>query len=117
MWLRRHRRIAEARNPLRAARDTFDTLGAVTWGTRARQELRAAGEASRDRTMDLLDGLTPQELQIAQMAAEGLTNKEIGLQLYLSHRTIGSPLYRIFPKLGITARSQLRDALERVIES
>jgi DNA-binding NarL/FixJ family response regulator len=57
------------------------------------------------------DRLTPQELQIAQLAAEGLSNREIGHRLYLSHRTVGSHLYRIFPKLGIAARSELRDAL------
>jgi DNA-binding NarL/FixJ family response regulator len=55
--------------------------------------------------------LTPQELQIALMAAEGLTNREIGQKLYLSHRTVGSHLYRIYPKLDITSRFQLRDAL------
>jgi DNA-binding NarL/FixJ family response regulator len=57
------------------------------------------------------DRLTPQELQIAQMAADGLSNREIGHRLYLSHRTVGSHLYRIFPKLGVSARSELRDAL------
>ena len=55
--------------------------------------------------------LTPQELQIAQLAAEGLSNREIGERLYLSHRTVGSHLYRLFPKLGVTSRTQLRDAL------
>ena len=55
--------------------------------------------------------LTPQELQIAQLAAEGLSNREIGERLYLSHRTVGSHLYRLFPKLGVTTRAQLRDAL------
>ena len=112
LWLRRQRRATDARIPLRAARDTFDTLGAVPWSERARQELRATGETSRRRTHDLADALSPQELQIAQLAAAGLSNKEIGQQLFLSHRTIGSHLYRIFPKLGVTARSHLRAALE-----
>jgi DNA-binding NarL/FixJ family response regulator len=58
------------------------------------------------------DLLTPQELQIAQMAAEGLSNREIGQKLYLSHRTIGSHLYRVFPKLGITSRAELRQVLD-----
>jgi DNA-binding CsgD family transcriptional regulator len=111
LWLRRHRRAADARAPLRAARDAFDALGAVPWGERARQELRASGETSRRRSYDLTDSLSPQELQIAQLAAAGLSNKEIGRQLFLSHRTIGSHLYRIFPKLGITARSHLSAAL------
>ena len=107
-WLRRQKRVAEARVPLRAARDGFDALRAVSWGDRARTELRAAGEASRRRTPEARDELTAQELQIARMAAEGLTNREIGEQLYLSHRTVGSHLYRIFPKLGVSSRSQLR---------
>lgn len=110
-WLRRRRRVAEARAPLRAARDAFDAIGASPWSDRARQELRASGETSRPRTPELRDRLTPQELQIAQMAAEGLSNREIGHRLYLSHRTVGSHLYRIFPKLGIAARSELRDVL------
>ena len=110
--LRRQRRAADARAPLRDARDAFDTLGAVPWGERARQELRASGETSRQRNYDLTDALTPQELQIAEMAAAGMSNKEIGRQLFLSHRTIGSHLYRVFPKLGITARSHLRAALQ-----
>jgi DNA-binding CsgD family transcriptional regulator len=112
IWLRRQRRAADSRTPLRAARDTFDALGAVPWGERARQELRASGETSRRRTYDLSEVLSPQELQIAQLAALGLSNKEIGQRLFLSHRTVGSHLYRIFPKLGITARSHLRAALQ-----
>jgi DNA-binding CsgD family transcriptional regulator len=109
-WLRRRRRSIEAREPLRGAIDAFDALGATRWGHRARQELRATGETI-GRHADARDRLTAQELQIAQLAADGLSNREIGERLFLSHRTIGSHLYRIFPKLEITARSQLRDAL------
>lgn len=109
--LRRQRRIAESREPLRAARDAFDVLGAVPWSERARRELRASGESSRRRTPDTIDQLTPQELQIIQLAAGGLSNREIGQRLYLSHRTVESHLYRVFPKLGITSRSQLGSAL------
>jgi len=112
LWLRRQRRHVDARAPLREARETFDALGAAPWGERARKELRASGETSRRRTYALADALSPQELQIAQLAASGLSNKEIGQQLFLSHRTVGSHLYRIFPKLGITARSHLRAALQ-----
>jgi len=112
VWLRRQRRPADSRAPLRAARDAFDSLGATPWGERARQELRASGEISRRRTYDLIDALSPQELQIAQLAAEGMSNKEIGQQLFVSHRTVTTHLYRIFPKLGITARGQLRAALQ-----
>ncbi|HEY0107807.1 MAG TPA: AAA family ATPase [Rhizomicrobium sp.] len=116
-WLRRQRRSIDARLPLRTARDIFDALGAVPWSERARRELRAAGEASRPRTGRVLDALTPQELQIAELAAGGLSNKEIGARLYLSHRTVGYHLYRIFPKLGITARSGLQTALNRHLEA
>ena len=111
-WLRQHRREAAARPPLRVARETFDALGTIPWSDRARQQLRAAGETSRRRSPDAKDELTPQELQIAQMAAKGLTNREIGQMLYLSHRTISSHLYRTFPKLGITSRAELRLALK-----
>jgi DNA-binding CsgD family transcriptional regulator len=110
--LRRQRRVGESRAHLRAARDTFDALGLIPWGDRARAELRASGETSRRRVPGARDQLTPQELQIAQLAAGGLTNREIGQRLYLSHRTIGSHLHRIFPKLGIASRAQLRAALQ-----
>ena len=110
-WLRRQRRAAESRAPLRAARDSFDALGVVDLAERARQELRAAGESSKRRSSEAWDQLTAQELQIAQMAAEGLSNREIAQRLYISHRTVGAHLHRIFPKLGITSRSQLHAAL------
>ena len=110
-WLRRQRHISGSRAPLRAAREAFDAIGATGWSERARHELRASGETSRARTPETRDELTPQELQIAQMAAAGLTNRDIGRQLYLSHRTVGSHLYRIFPKLGITSRGQLPSVL------
>jgi DNA-binding CsgD family transcriptional regulator/tetratricopeptide (TPR) repeat protein len=114
VWLRRRRRIAESRTPLRAARDGFDALGVVSWGERARQELRASGETSRTRQPAARDQLTPQELQIGRMAADGLTNREIGQKLYLSHRTVGSHLYKIFPKVGVSSRAQLSEALKTV---
>jgi ATP/maltotriose-dependent transcriptional regulator MalT len=110
-WLRRQRRVAESRAPPRAARETFDALGTIPWNTRARQELRASGETSRRRTPDARDRLTPQERQVAQMAADGLTNREIGGKLYLSHRTVSSHLHRIFPTLGVTSRFALRTAV------
>ena len=106
-WLRRNRRALEARDPLRTARDTFESLGARDWAQRARRELRASGEGSAERPPDSLDVLTPQELQIVQMAAQGLSNRDIAERLYLSRRTVESHLYRVFPKLGITARAQL----------
>jgi DNA-binding CsgD family transcriptional regulator len=112
-WLRRQRRIADARAPLRSARDAFDSIGTPAWAERARQELRAAGETSQGRSPDLWDQLSPQELQIASMAAEGLSNREIAQRLYLSPRTVGSHLYRVFPKLGISSRAQLGTAMPR----
>jgi DNA-binding CsgD family transcriptional regulator len=112
-WLRRQRRVTDSRSVLRAARDTFDGLGCVRWGEQARRELRASGERSRRPTPEALDELTAQELQIAQLAAEGLSNRDIGQRLYLSHRTISTHLYRVFPKLGITSRGELSPALAR----
>lgn len=109
--LRRRHRASEAREPLRAARDTFDALGARPWSEAARNELRATGESSTRRAPHARDQLTPQELQIATLAADGLTNRQIAERLYLSHRTIGSHLYRIYPRLGITSRVELANAL------
>ena len=110
-WLRRHRRLTQSRAPLREAAETFDALGLLRYAERARRELRASGETVRRRVPGGWAQLSPQELQIAQLAAEGLSNREIGEQLYLSHRTVESHLYRLFPKLGVTSRAQLRDAL------
>lgn len=110
-WLRRQRRTAESRAPLREAARSFDALGLLRFAERARRELRASGEMPRRRVPETWAQLTPQELQIAQLAAEGLSNHDIGERLYLSHRTVGSHLYRLFPKLGVTSRVQLRDAL------
>jgi DNA-binding CsgD family transcriptional regulator len=111
VWLRRQRRAAESRVPLRQAAETFDALGQVSRAVRARAELRASGETARRRTAGSWAQLTPQELQVAQLAAEGLSNKEIAARLYLSNRTVGTHLYRLFPKLGIASRAELRDVL------
>ncbi|HEX6344694.1 AAA family ATPase [Umezawaea sp.] len=111
-WLRRRRRIAEARPVLTAANEVFRRLGARPWLDRAQGELRAAGVDSAPAAPDALTSLTPQQQQIIRLAARGLTNREIGERLFLSPRTVGSHLYRSFPKLGITARSQLRDIVD-----
>jgi DNA-binding CsgD family transcriptional regulator len=113
VWLRRQRRMTQSRAPLREAAETFDALGLLRYAERARRELRASGVTVRRRGPGGWSQLSPQELQIAQLAAEGLSNRQIGEQLYLSHRTVESHLYRLFPKLGVTSRAQLRDALER----
>src|ERR1700734_1178814 len=105
--LRRQRRTQESRELLRAARDGFDSLGARLWAERASEELRAGGEASLASAPAVWNSLSAQELQVARMVAEGLSNRQIGERLYLSHRTVASHLYRIFPKLGINSRAQL----------
>ncbi|WP_436534999.1 helix-turn-helix transcriptional regulator [Actinoplanes sp. HUAS TT8] len=111
-WLRRQRRINEARIELTAAADVFREAGARPWTARAEAEARASGVAVPE-TADAPQNaaLTAQELQIARLAAEGRTNKEIADHLFLSHRTVGAHLYRIFPKLGINGRGALRDAI------
>jgi DNA-binding CsgD family transcriptional regulator/tetratricopeptide (TPR) repeat protein len=110
-WLRRQRRITESRPHLRAARDTFEALGVPTWADKASAELRASGERMAEPSRTPRQPLSPQELQIAQMAASGLSNREIADRLFLSHRTVGAHLYRVFPKLGIASRSELPQAL------
>ena len=110
-WLRRQHRMADSRAPLREAAQSFEALGLLRLAERALRELRASGETPRRRVPEAWAQLTPQELQIAELAAEGLSNREIGERLYLSHRTVGSHLYRLFPKLGVTSRTQLRGAL------
>jgi DNA-binding CsgD family transcriptional regulator len=106
-FLRRGRRRAEAREHLREALERFERLGARPWAERARAELRASGETARKRDPSTLLQLTPQELQVARFVSEGLSNKEVAAQLFLSPRTIDAHLRSIFSKLGITSRMQL----------
>ncbi|MGF6882840.1 DNA-binding CsgD family transcriptional regulator [Nocardia sp. GAS34] len=107
-WLRRDQRKAEARTRLRAAAETFDRLGAHLWADRARAELRATGDTGRQPAgASVLDLLTPQELQVVRLAARGLSNREIGGQLFLSPRTVGYHLYKAYPKLGVAVRAEL----------
>ncbi len=106
-WLRRTRRKAEARTQLRAAVDHFDRLGATPWAGQARAELRATGITAPRPDWAGLPRLTPQELQITRLAAQGLSNRDIAAQLFLSPRTVGYHLYKAYPKLGVTSRSQL----------
>jgi len=89
----------------------FQTLGAAAWTERASQEIGAPGREAQARVPGAWAKLSPQELQVAQLAARGLTNREIGAQLYLSHRTVSAHLYRAFPKLGVRSRAQLRAIL------
>ncbi|MEV5752442.1 AAA family ATPase [Actinoallomurus sp. NPDC052308] len=109
--LRRQGLNRDARVQLAAARGCFEQLGARSWEARAAAELRATGMT---RTAPSKAGatLTPQELEVARLAATGLSNPQIASRLFLSPRTVSSHLYRVFPKLGITSRAALRDALE-----
>ncbi|CAN5544699.1 LuxR family transcriptional regulator [soil metagenome] len=110
MWLRRQRRHTDAREALARASDGFDALSASPWAQRARIELRAAGAGVSRSKADAVT-LSAQERTIAELAAAGHSNKQIAVQLYLSPRTVGAHLYRIFPKLGVTSRAALGEAL------
>jgi DNA-binding CsgD family transcriptional regulator len=112
-WLRRARRKADARTQLRAAMDCLDRIDAAPWAELARAELRATGVVTPRPARAELPRLTPQELQVVRLAAQGLSNRDIAAQLLLSPRTVGYHLYKAYPKLGVTSRSQLNlDTLE-----
>lgn len=113
MWLRRRRRTAEAREQLTLAADGFRALSARPWEERSTNELRAAGAAVKRATGGTV-ALSAQERTIAEMAAAGQSNKQIAAHLYLSPRTVGAHLYRIFPKLGVTSRAALGNALRDI---
>ncbi|MER6510580.1 BREX system ATP-binding domain-containing protein [Nonomuraea sp. NPDC001636] len=109
-WLRRERSRVAARQQLKQAYEEFIAMGADGFAERARHELLATGEKVRKRTADTADDLTPQEEQVARMARDGRTNAEIGAELYISARTVEWHLRKVFGKLGITSRRELRDA-------
>jgi DNA-binding CsgD family transcriptional regulator len=110
-WLRRESRRTDAREQLRLAHDMFSGIGAEAFAERARRELLATGETVRKRTAETRDDLTAQEAQIARMARDGDTSKEIAAELFLSPRTVEWHLRKIFTKLDITSRRELRRAL------
>src|SRR5690349_8071193 len=114
-WLRRRRRINDAKALLTEALGTFQRLGARSWAQRAQAELRASGVtvAVAPAGPDALGDLTPQQRQIVRLASDGLTDREIGGRLFLSPRTVSSHLYRSYPKLGVATRHQLRDVIAR----
>jgi DNA-binding CsgD family transcriptional regulator len=112
-WLRRSRRINDAKPVLTEALGTFRRLGARSWAQRAEAELRACGVAMTGAPGEpgTLGELTPQQRQIVRLASDGLTDREIGDRLFLSPRTVSSHLYRSYPKLGVASRHQLRDVI------
>jgi DNA-binding CsgD family transcriptional regulator len=110
-WLRRENRRADAREQLRAAYETFASIGAEAFAERARRELMATGEIVRARTVETRDDLTAQERQIAELARDGLSNPEIAARHFLSARTVEWHLHKVFGKLGISSRKELHEAL------
>jgi DNA-binding CsgD family transcriptional regulator len=110
-WLRRQGRRVEARKELRAAYETFSAMGTDGFAERTLRELLATGETVRKRSVEMFAELTPQEAAIARLAGAGHTNPEIGAQLYLSPRTVEWHLRKVFAKLGVTSRRQLRQPL------
>jgi RNA polymerase sigma factor (sigma-70 family) len=106
-WLRRQRRRQDARNELRLAHDMFTSFGMEAFAERARIELLAGGERARKRSIEMLDQLTPQESQVARLAAQGMTNKEIAEQLFISPSTVDYHLHKAFRKLNVKSRTQL----------
>jgi DNA-binding CsgD family transcriptional regulator len=112
-WLRRDNRRVDARDELRTAHDMFSAIGADGFADRASRELLATGETARRRTIDTRDDLTPQEWQVARLARDGLSNPEIGTQLFLSPRTVQYHLRKVFTKMGIRSRTELVHVLPR----
>ena len=110
-WLRRENRRVDAREELRTAHEMFTAMGAEAFAERCYRELLATGEHARKRSVETRYDLTAQEAQIARLARDGRTNPEIGNELFISTRTVEWHLRKVYPKLGITSRRQLRTAL------
>ena len=112
-WLRREKRRADARQHLRQAHEQLSEMGMEAFAERARRELAATGETVRKRSVATIVDLTPQETQIAQLAGEGRTNREIGAQLFISAHTVEYHLKKVFTKMDVTSRTQLPESLAR----
>jgi DNA-binding CsgD family transcriptional regulator len=110
-WLRREQRRVDAREQLRTADDMLSRMGVEAFADRARRELLATGGTVRKRRVETRGDLTAQEAQIARLARDGLTNPEIGAQLFISPRTVQYHLRKVFLKLGISSRSELERVL------
>jgi DNA-binding NarL/FixJ family response regulator len=110
-WLRRQRRRLDAREQLRTAHELFTEFGVEAFAERARLELEATGERARKRTVETPDQLTPQETQIARLAAQGETNREIAARLFISASTVEYHLRKAFRKLDVKSRVQLEGRL------
>jgi DNA-binding CsgD family transcriptional regulator len=113
-WLRRENRRVDARHHLRAAHEALCAMGMDAFAGRASRELAATGESIRKRPVNLVFQLTPQELQIARLAADGLTNPEIGTQLFISAHTVQYHLRKVFAKLGVRSRRELLRVMPQV---
>jgi DNA-binding CsgD family transcriptional regulator len=112
-WLRRKQRQRDAREHLRTAHELFAEFGIEAFARRAQIELRAAGEKARTQTVEHRDDLTPQEMRISELVAQGATNKEIAAQMYISSATVEYHLHKVFRKLDVKTRTQLAQQLHQ----
>ena len=114
-FLRRDRQRVRARDQLGAALATFDRLGAIAWARRAEAELRATGARSRARTVSAAEVLTPAEMQVAVLVAEGLTNAEVATRLFVTPKTVEFHLSNIYRKFGLRSRAELANRVSTAL--